>query len=891
MKIRFLLVTVDNLAGTERAAVAQANALAGHHDVEVVSILRASNDPRLDVDSRVRLRYLTSVGGGIGDEGVDQPVERAVELAQLPSTLVPAHWDPTFNALCDVALERYLPAVDADVVVTLTPGLLAAAAQRLPGSVALVHQEHRSSMHRTAGREPLLAFGPRADALVSLTEVNATWLRDVLGKRAPAIHVVPNAAPGLEQPRSFLDRPLMLAAGRLVGEKQHDDLIEAFGTIAGEIPEWRLRIFGTGPKRTSLVRTIRRLGLYDRVELPGATTDMAAEWAKASISALTSAREGLPLVIQEAFAAGVPVVAYDCPTGPSELIDHGVNGYLVPQGDVDGLAGHLLALARDVELRKKLGASARQSLERYDKGAVTARWEEIYADATAARRGMEPPWTTLVVDAPAGKRTSVGPVPPPLTPAESRAEVLRTVVRALEGVDGWFALPSKGEFPTTVVVPAEHRQTLLGALPGAGFPEHLSLAVGEDDHWLARRDSIAEGVKALQSAFVKGARIEPWPEAGGAASHLAVQSGIRIEFWPRGRDGALNASVDNPYARRVTAAHIVAREVEGVSVPGLAGMGGQFVDTCPFPIDVVYTWVDDGDPAWQRARNDARQAAGRQLQRREASGDARFRNRDELRFSMRSLHAHAPWVRNIFLVTAGQRPEWLTDHPQVKVVDHRQILPADALPTFNSHAIEAAIHRIPGLSEQFVYFNDDVFLGRPLGPERFFSFGGNFAVFLSSQTIGLPEDGVPPYISAGLNNRRLLEERFGLTNTHSVAHTPHPMRVSVLERVCEDFAEAVERTVRSPFRSPTDVSVTASLAQHYGIAIGAAHLGDLSTAYVDITRAKVKQRLKRLLAREHDVFCLGDQHDFALREAEVTKLLAEFFEEYFPVPAPWESST
>src|SRR5690606_2330888 len=122
-------------------------------------------------------------------------------------------------------------------------------------------------------------------------------------------------------------------------------------------------------------------------------------------------------------------------------------------------------------------------------------------------------------------------------------------------------------------------------------------------------------------------------------------------------------------------------------------------------------------------------------QRREASGQARFRDRDELRYSLRSLHLFAPWVRTIHLVTAAQRPAWLDDAAlesgRIRLVDHREILPASALPTFNSQAIETALHRIPDLAEHFVYVNDDVLLGRPLTKEHFFSPGGDFAAFVA----------------------------------------------------------------------------------------------------------------------------------------------------------------
>ena len=95
---------------------------------------------------------------------------------------------------------------------------------------------------------------------------------------------------------------------------------------------------------------------------------------------------------------------------------------------------------------------------------------------------------------------------------------------------------------------------------------------------------------------------------------------------------------------------------------------------------------------------------------------ARFADHDELRFSLRSLEQFAPWINHVWIVTADQRPRWLTpDHPWVSVVSHRDIFPdPDALPTFNSHAIEACLHRIPGLAEHFLYLNDDMLLGRPV---------------------------------------------------------------------------------------------------------------------------------------------------------------------------------
>ena len=104
------------------------------------------------------------------------------------------------------------------------------------------------------------------------------------------------------------------------------------------------------------------------------------------------------------------------------------------------------------------------------------------------------------------------------------------------------------------------------------------------------------------------------------------------------------------------------------------------------------------------------------------AGDVRYVQHDELRYSLRSAFENVPWIRHIFIVTDGQRPVWLKDHPKISVVDHRQIIPAERLPLFSSIAIEMYLDRIPGLSEHFLYANDDMFFNRPLEVSDFYDY-------------------------------------------------------------------------------------------------------------------------------------------------------------------------
>lgn len=149
-----------------------------------------------------------------------------------------------------------------------------------------------------------------------------------------------------------------------------------------------------------------------------------------------------------------------------------------------------------------------------------------------------------------------------------------------------------------------------------------------------------------------------------------------------------------------------------------------------FPIDLVYMWVDGNDAAWKAKRNSF--VAASQLQTQEVVGDARWRNIDELRYSLRSVEQFAPWVNHIYIVTDNQHPEWLDlSHPKVTIVDHTEIMPADALPVFSSSAIESTLHRIPGLSEHFILGNDDTMFTLPTTRETFFTKQGRPIVRLA----------------------------------------------------------------------------------------------------------------------------------------------------------------
>jgi len=277
----------------------------------------------------------------------------------------------------------------------------------------------------------------------------------------------------------------------------------------------------------------------------------------------------------------------------------------------------------------------------------------------------------------------------------------------------------------------------------------------------------------------------------------------------------------------------------------------------------------------------------------EADSQARFISHNELRYSLRSLHMFAPWVRRVFIVTDDQAPSWLQpNHQKIKIVSHREIFrDPSVLPTYNSHAIESQLHHIPNLAEHFLYFNDDMFLGRAVPPHLFFTPAGISKFFLSQSRvpIGPVETSDTPVDAAHKNNRRLLFEKYGRTITQTLQHVPYALRCDVLSSLEQEFAEEHVATAATRFRSTTDLSVTSSLAHFYAYFQGRALPASLKYSYIQLAVPDLALRLDRLLyQRDRDAFCLNDAYS-TTADIEVQETILEpFLQSYFPVAAPWE---
>ena len=370
-------------------------------------------------------------------------------------------------------------------------------------------------------------------------------------------------------------------------------------------------------------------------------------------------------------------------------------------------------------------------------------------------------------------------------------------------------------------------------------------------------------------------------------------TGIQLEFWSFGARGVKPPTENKLTRREWITETLVPTTIEryGQFWPTLEHMFDEFADDVTFDIDIVFSWVDAGSAEWQKAR--AKRMASYVV----GEGDdheARFRQLDELKYALRSVHLFAPWIRRIFIVTDSMTPAWLTDHPKVTVVRSEEFFAdTDALPTHNSMAVESQLHRIPGLSEHFLYSNDDMFFGRPVRPDMFFTSGGLTRFLESTTRIGLGETAVERsgFENAARVNRRLLQDRFGKLTARHLEHAPAPLRRSIMFQMEQEFAAEFAATAASPFRTSTNISVTNSFYHYYALLTGRAMKNETATAaYIDTTtRAGLRSLEKLLRKRAVDCFCLNDGSFPEVPADERASAVRLFLDRYFAIAAPWET--
>ncbi len=366
-----------------------------------------------------------------------------------------------------------------------------------------------------------------------------------------------------------------------------------------------------------------------------------------------------------------------------------------------------------------------------------------------------------------------------------------------------------------------------------------------------------------------------------------------LEFWEFDQE-VVRAPRENRASKEISQLDfkLVQTEYNGRSVNTPSVLLKRMLDDINFDVDVVYTWVDGNDPKW-KSKKDASMGKPGSSQgnfHAEAVSDSRFMSRDELKYSLRSIALFAPWVRNIYIVTDAQVPNWLdTGNPRIRIVDHKEIMKSENLPTFNSNAIISNIHHIPGLSEHFIFFNDDVMLGQRVSKSDFFTPSGIALVSRSNnrRPFGDPSLDYGPHFNITRNIRRILEDHFGVTISRAIKHTPHPLIKSVMYEMEELFESEFEKTSGSKFRHHEDI-VADQLHHYYAQIIGKAVPGTMTYNYINILNDQFINVMRdTLVKRNRKAFCINDAPEPGATPIPEWEVM-NFFNTYFPKKSEFE---
>lgn len=215
----------------------------------------------------------------------------------------------------------------------------------------------------------------KSDAMVVLTERDKRNYENNIKKCAPVTAIAnPSKKGGSNYDAAS---KTILSAGLLNRIKRFDRIVPVAQSVFAKHPDWKWVLCGDGPEREHLVNAVCGAGLKEHIVFRGSVSDMDAQYADAAMFVLTSEMEGLPMVLLEAKAHGLPIVSFDIETGPSDIVRDGVNGYLVEPGNTDEMADKICRLIENEPLRKQFSQSAALDMEKFDEGTIIKQWETL----------------------------------------------------------------------------------------------------------------------------------------------------------------------------------------------------------------------------------------------------------------------------------------------------------------------------------------------------------------------------------------------------------------------------------------------------------------------------------------------------------------------------------
>lgn len=370
MKLIYLIAGTRHSGGMERVLANKANWLVKHgHEVCIVTTDQEGEEPFFKLDERIKcydlaIGYERNNGGGFINKLIHYPFKQYQHKKKLEKLLNEQKADIVVSMFCNDA--GFLPKIKdgSRKVLEIHFSRYKLLQYGRKGLWALT-DKWRSANYEKIAR--------RFDRFVVLTEQDSLYWKGL-----DNIMVIPNARTFTYKEAAPLENKEVLAVGRYNFQKGHERLLDAWAIVHKEMPEWKLRILGDGELRSEMEQQANKLRIASSIIFGRAKHSVKDIYQQASIYAMTSRYEGLPMVLLEAQAAGLPIVSFDCKCGPKDIIEDGQNGFLVQDGDIRTFAQKLLYLMKNEEARKEMGRDAFVDSERFDEEHIMKQWIQLF---------------------------------------------------------------------------------------------------------------------------------------------------------------------------------------------------------------------------------------------------------------------------------------------------------------------------------------------------------------------------------------------------------------------------------------------------------------------------------------------------------------------------------
>ena len=292
---------------------------------------------------------------------------------------IPLHFREYKAKLRKILIEEHI-----DILLAITAGMVTLAISASKGiSTKVIYCEHSNLENRTYGWKHVLRqyYGAkRSDTIVTLTERDRQNFINYFKVPENKVRVIPNWYSFHSDNYHYdVDSKKIISVGRLEKIKGYEYVIEAAEVVLKNHPDWQWDIFGEGSLHYSLQRQINSKGI-ERLILQGNVNDISERYSHYSFLVMTSMFEGLPLSLLEAQASSLPIISFDCPTGPSEIIMNNVNGYIVPQNDVNKLVEKIQDLISNPKKRESFSRHSQDNLNHFEKTRIIYLWDSLFQD-------------------------------------------------------------------------------------------------------------------------------------------------------------------------------------------------------------------------------------------------------------------------------------------------------------------------------------------------------------------------------------------------------------------------------------------------------------------------------------------------------------------------------